>query len=147
MWERAVPSGIATMTGSPGHGLLSHSGAAHPQIDRELLLVHGKERQIHSLDIALPMAVAGSSTPAMCTRGLVWAAEPTTWAAVRTRPLPKYTPRPGPHHCGGSCQVMRNESSAGSACAKLSDSNDAAVKQNPIQKRKVGLSSHVRSHR
>src|SRR5262249_42916748 len=28
--------------------------AAHPQIDRELLLVYGKERQIHSLEIALP---------------------------------------------------------------------------------------------
>ena len=28
--------------------------AAHPQIDRELLLVHGQERQIHSLDIAFP---------------------------------------------------------------------------------------------
>jgi len=43
--------------------------------------------------------------PAMRTLGLVRAAEPTTWAAVRTKPLPKYTPRPGPHVCGGSRQM------------------------------------------
>jgi len=28
--------------------------AVHPQIDRELVIVYGKERQIHSLEIALP---------------------------------------------------------------------------------------------
>src|SRR5262249_33762553 len=33
--------------------------AAHPQIDRKLLLVHGKERQIHSLDIAFPDGMRG----------------------------------------------------------------------------------------
>ena len=44
---------------------------------------------IRSTRVPSLMARAGRSMPAMRTFGLVRVAEPTTWAAVRTRPLPR----------------------------------------------------------
>ncbi len=58
--ERAIPSGIATMTGSPGPRIVfTQRHAAHLQTNGQFLLINGEERQIHSADIAFPDGLCG----------------------------------------------------------------------------------------
>ena len=109
-WRRTFGTTVAPLPSlihCPGpRFVFTERHAAHLQINGQFLLVDGEQRQIHSLDIAFPDWPSRVGPCQRCARS-AWCERLRRrhWAAVRTKPSPKYTPRPGPHDCGGSCQM------------------------------------------